>query len=51
MILKKQITIRIEEPTTDNFKDLSEEMVIPYQSLINLYPSSKRVSSLLLKRL
>ncbi len=48
--LKKQITIRIEEPTIDYFKDLSEEMGIPYQSLINLYlrdcAQSKRKLSL-----
>jgi predicted DNA binding CopG/RHH family protein len=35
--LKKQITIRIEEPTIEYFKDLSGETGIPYQSLINLY--------------
>lgn len=35
--LKKQITIRIDEPTIDYFKKLSEEIGIPYQSLINLY--------------
>jgi len=35
--LKKQITIRIDEPTVDYFKKLAEELGIPYQSLINLY--------------
>jgi len=35
--LKKQITIRIEEPTIEYFKGLAEEMGMPYQSLINLY--------------
>ena len=35
--LKKQITIRLEEPTINYFKDLSEETGIPYQTLINLY--------------
>ena len=35
--LKKQITIRIDEPTIDYFKKLAEESGIPYQSLINLY--------------
>ena len=44
--LKKQITIRIDEPTIAYFKQLSEESGIPYQSLINLYlrdcASSKR---------
>jgi len=35
--LKKQITIRIDEPTIEYFKKLSEQMGVPYQSLINLY--------------
>ena len=35
--LKKQITIRVDEPTIGYFKDLSEELGIPYQTLINLY--------------
>ena len=35
--LKKQITIRIDEPTVDYFKALAESKGIPYQSLINLY--------------
>jgi uncharacterized protein (DUF4415 family) len=35
--LKKQVTIRLEEDVVDYFKGLSEEMGIPYQSLINLY--------------
>lgn len=35
--LKKQITIRLEEPTIDYFRQLAEEMGMPYQSLINLY--------------
>ena len=35
--MKKQITIRIDEPTVDYFKNLAEELGIPYQSLINLY--------------
>ena len=35
--LKKQITIRIDENAVDYFKELSEEMGVPYQSLINLY--------------
>lgn len=35
--LKKQITIRIDEPTVDYFKSLAEELGVPYQSLINLY--------------
>jgi len=35
--LKKQITIRLEEPTIDYFKGLAAEMDVPYQTLINLY--------------
>ncbi|MEQ8230639.1 MAG: BrnA antitoxin family protein [Gammaproteobacteria bacterium] len=35
--LKKQITIRIEEPTIEYFKELAEEMDLPYQTLMNLY--------------
>jgi predicted DNA binding CopG/RHH family protein len=36
-ILKKQITIRLEEPTIDYFRQMAEELGMPYQSLINLY--------------
>jgi predicted DNA binding CopG/RHH family protein len=35
--LKKQVTIRLEEEIIDYFKELAEEIGIPYQSLINLY--------------
>ena len=35
--LKKQITIRLDEQTLQYFKDLSAEIEIPYQTLINLY--------------
>ncbi|MEE8585126.1 MAG: BrnA antitoxin family protein [Acidobacteriota bacterium] len=35
--LKRQITIRLDEPTIGYFKELSEELGIPYQTLINLY--------------
>ena len=35
--LKQQITIRLDKPTIEYFKDLSEESGIPYQTLINLY--------------
>ncbi|MCP5199755.1 MAG: BrnA antitoxin family protein [Gammaproteobacteria bacterium] len=35
--LKKQITIRLEEATIDYFKELAEQMDMPYQTLINLY--------------
>jgi predicted DNA binding CopG/RHH family protein len=35
--LKKQITIRLDEPTIGYFKGLADELEIPYQTLINLY--------------
>ncbi len=35
--LKKQITIRLDEDSIAYFKTISEEVGIPYQSLINLY--------------
>ncbi len=35
--LKKQVTIRLEEETIAYFKNLAEEVGIPYQTLINLY--------------
>ena len=35
--LKKQITIRLDEESISYFKGISEEVGIPYQSLINLY--------------
>jgi len=47
--LKKQVTIRLEEGTIEYFKDLAEEIGIPYQTLINMYlrdcaTSSKRLA-------
>ena len=35
--LKKQITIRLDEDSIVYFKGISEQVGIPYQSLINLY--------------
>ena len=35
--LKKSITIRLDEESVDYFKAISEEIGIPYQTLINLY--------------
>jgi predicted DNA binding CopG/RHH family protein len=35
--LKKQITIRLDEESINYFKTISEDVGIPYQSLINLY--------------
>ncbi len=35
--LKKQITIRLDEGSIEYFKSVSEEVGIPYQSLINIY--------------
>jgi predicted DNA binding CopG/RHH family protein len=36
-LLKKQITIRLDEESINYFKAISEQVGIPYQSLINLY--------------
>ena len=35
--LTKQITIRLDEDSIGYFKEISEQVGIPYQSLINLY--------------
>jgi predicted DNA binding CopG/RHH family protein len=35
--LKKQVTIRLDEQTIRYFKEISREVGIPYQTLINLY--------------
>ena len=35
--LTKQITIRLDEESITYFKSISEDVGIPYQSLINLY--------------
>ena len=35
--LKTRVTIRLDSPTIEYFKALSEESGIPYQTLINLY--------------
>ena len=35
--LKKQVTIRLDSDTVRYFKNLSLEVGIPYQNLINLY--------------
>lgn len=35
--LKRQVTIRLEEPTLEYFKELAEETGLPYQTLINLF--------------
>ncbi len=35
--LKKQLTIRLDTETIAYFQELSREMGLPYQSLINLY--------------
>jgi uncharacterized protein (DUF4415 family) len=35
--LKQRVTIRLDQPTIEYFRGLSEELGIPYQTLINLY--------------
>lgn len=42
--LKKQITIRLDVQTLDYFRALSDEIGIPYQTLINLYLQDCAVS-------
>lgn len=36
-MVKKQVTIRLDEDTLTYFKELAQDKAIPYQSLINLY--------------
>jgi predicted DNA binding CopG/RHH family protein len=36
-LLKKQVTIRLDEGTVKYFKQLAADAGIPYQTLINLY--------------
>lgn len=35
--LKRQVTIRMDEGTISYFKDLAQDLGIPYQTLINMY--------------
>ncbi|MFN0207436.1 MAG: BrnA antitoxin family protein, partial [Planctomycetota bacterium] len=35
--LKRSVTIRLDQDSITYFKSMSEEIGIPYQSLINLY--------------
>ena len=35
--LKKQISIRLEKDTIEYFKELSAEIGIPYQNLMNMF--------------
>ncbi len=35
--LKTSVTIRLDKATVDYFKELSEDMHLPYQTLINAY--------------
>ena len=36
-LLKRQVTIRLDDQTIKYFKAISQECGIPYQTLINLY--------------
>jgi predicted DNA binding CopG/RHH family protein len=36
-LLKRQVTIRLDDGTIKYFKELATEAGIPYQTLINLY--------------
>ena len=42
--LKKQITIRLDEESITYFKAISEDVGIPYQSLIDLYLRDRAAS-------
>jgi len=48
--LTQRVTIRLDQPTVEYFKELAGETGIPYQTLINLYlrdcADSKRELSL-----
>jgi hypothetical protein len=35
--LKKQLTIRLDADTVDYFQELSRELSLPYQTLMNMY--------------
>jgi predicted DNA binding CopG/RHH family protein len=35
--LKRQVTIRLDDQTIQYFKSISQDVGIPYQTLINLY--------------
>lgn len=35
--LKKQVTIRLDQSVLEYFKQLSEDVDVPYQTLINMY--------------
>lgn len=35
--LKRQLTIRLDTETINYFRELSEELGIPYQTLMNMY--------------
>ena len=35
--LKKQVTLRLDQPTLTYFKKLGERLGMPYQTLINMY--------------
>ena len=35
--LKRQVTLRMDEGTISYFKNLAQEVGVPYQTLINLY--------------
>ena len=35
--LKRQLTIRLDSDTVDYFQELSRELSLPYQTLMNMY--------------
>lgn len=36
-VLKKQVTIRLDQKTVEYFKKMAKDAGVPYQTLINLY--------------
>jgi len=35
--VKRQLTIRVDDATIEYFRELAEEVSVPYQTLINMY--------------
>jgi predicted DNA binding CopG/RHH family protein len=35
--VKKQLTLRVDDSTIEYFRNLAEEVNVPYQTLINMY--------------
>jgi uncharacterized protein (DUF4415 family) len=44
-MLKRQVTIRLDDETVEYFKKMAKEAEVPYQTLINLYLRDCAVSN------